>query len=346
MNGLLLLSSDDRTRYAEDIQTAIALPEGGIIQFRYRMRWISPELQDEVRANRVNGRPAVLGFVSADRSTSPFVLPVRYATVARTEVVADMVLFQLRVRGYPNLDLYPSSFAEIVALSRGVIGQLKRNSKGRFYSATSNFPAMPHEILDDAPKRWLATARLLALHPTFKESYFLRVAPVETTRRKLAFDAEGNLASVDGESLRIATQIFATHYSRDGDFRLTCLTDETNLRVASDNVYHVALRYDSIKFWLHPAGQNYDTSSLVRISLASEKAGGRTIAAHVDLPVIVRRSRSRIMRRWSAASVGAVLVAMPTILGPGVGVPIAIRLVAALAGAGLLAGGAVLTSPK
>jgi hypothetical protein len=342
MNGLLLLSSDDRRRYAEDIQTALALPDGGIIQFRYRMRWVAPALQEAVRHQEVVGAVAVLGFVSADRQHEPFVLPVRYATVAKVELVADMVIFQLRVRGYPNLDLYPPSLAEIVEMSRGVIGQLKRG--GKFYSATSSFPAMPDEIQADAAHRWLSAVRLLALHPTFKDSYFLRVAPVETTRRKLRFDAEGKIAIVDDESLRITTYFFATHYSRDGDFKLTCSTDDANLRVASDNVYHVALRYDSVEFWIQPAGQNYDTSSLVRISLASEKAGALTIAANVRLSLVVRRSRSRTLRRWAAASAGAVLVSMPMILGQGVSLEV--RLAAALVGAGLLAGGAVLSSPK
>jgi hypothetical protein len=305
---LLLLSSDDRPRYAEDIQTVLALPNGAIIEFRYRMRWVAPALQEAVRHQEVVGAVAVLGFVGADRHHEPFVLPVRYATVAEVELVADMVIFQLRVRGYPNLDLYPRSFEEIVEMSRGVIGQLKRREK--FYPATSSFPAMPDEILADAAHRWLSAVRLLALHPTFKDSYFLRVASVETTRRKLRFDAEGKIAIAGDESLRITTYFFATHYSPDGDFKLTCSTDGANLRVASDNVYHVALRYDSVEFWIQPAGQNYDTSSLVSISLASEKAGALTIAANVRLSLVVRRSRSRTLRRWAVVSAGAVLVGL------------------------------------
>ena len=299
MNGLLLLSSDDRRRYAEDIQTALALPEGGIIQFRYRMRWVAPALQDAVRHQQVVGAVAVLGFVGADRPHEPFVLPVRYATVVKADVVADMVIFQLRVRGYPNLELYPPSFAGIVEMSRGMMGQLKR--RGKFYPATSSFPAMPDEVLEDAPRRWLSAARLLALHPTFKGSYFLRVAPVETTRRKLVLDAQGRITTVHDESLRITTYVFAESYQPDAEFKLTCSTDGANLRVASDNPYRVALRYDSVEFWLHSAGQTYDTSSLVTISLASEKNGARTVAANVRLPVVVRRSKSRGLRRWAAA---------------------------------------------
>lgn len=258
--------------------------------------------------------------------------------------MADMVIFQLRVRGYPNLDLYPRTFDELVEMSRGVIGQMKRNARGRFYSATSTFPAMPDEVLEDAPKRWLSVARLLTLHPTFQDSYFLRVAPVETTRRELVFDSEGRITTVDDGSLRITTYIFAEKHHPDAEFKLTCRTDGTNLRVASDKEYRVALRYDSVEFWLHPAGQNYDTSSLVTISLASEKNGARTVAANVRLPLLVTRSRTRLLRRWMVASTGAVLVSMPMILGSGTSLEV--RIAAALVGAGLLASGAVLSSPK
>jgi uncharacterized protein YigA (DUF484 family) len=44
MKSLLLLSSDDRRRYAEDIQTVLAAPAGAIVQFRYGEKWVKPTL--------------------------------------------------------------------------------------------------------------------------------------------------------------------------------------------------------------------------------------------------------------------------------------------------------------
>ncbi|MEV0287836.1 hypothetical protein AB0H36_27300 [Kribbella sp. NPDC050820] len=342
---LLLLSSDDRQRYAEDIQTALAAPPGAILQFRYRERWVEPAIQRAVPSHQADGLRAVLGFVAS--GSDPFILPIRYATVVRAECVADMFIFKLRVGGYLNLQHeYPLSFADIVAKSRVTSSQLTRNENARFYPATSSFPQMPEEITDDAPERWLATAPRLALHPTFANSYFLRVAPVETQQdRSLQFDDEGRVRAVDGQSLRIVTNIFAETYAPKAEYKLTCTTGGTNVRVASDEVYYVRLRYDSVEFWLHLAAQNYDTLSGVKVSLASEKDGAKTIPAHVGIPLLVSRSRSRMLRRWSAASAGAVLVALPAILGEGS--PLGVRIAAALVGAGLLAlSGAVLSSPK
>jgi hypothetical protein len=345
MKGLLLLSSDNRRRYAEDVQTILALPRGATVQFRYRERWLTPSLQRAVATHEVVGLPAVLGFVADSSGENPFILPVRHATVAEAVVVADMFVFKLRVGGYANLEQFPHSFEEIVDWSRPVVSQLTMNETGFFHPATASFPPMPEEVFDDVPERWLATARRLAVHPTFRDSYFLRVEPVETRAHKqLAFDRDGRLATVDNDSLRIRTHIFSEQYHPDAEYKLICSTDGTNMRVASDEVYVVALRYDQVEFWLHPPGQNYDTFSRVRISLASEKSSAATIAANVQLQLVVRRSKSRVLGRWAVASVGAVLVAMPTILGADSS--IGARIASALLGAALLAGGAVLRSPR
>lgn len=344
MKSLLLLSSDDRRRYAEDIQTVLAAPAGAMIQFRYRQKWVSPTLQRAVASHHTEGLTAILGFVG---SGDPFVLPIRYAKVAKAECVADMYIFKLRIGGYANLEPhYPKlTLADIVETSRLTMSQLT-SENGAFYPATSTFPQMPEEVPDDVPERWLATARRLALHPTFEKSYFLLVAPVETQRGKeLEFDDEGRVKAVDGQSLRIVANIFGEKYAPEAEFKLTCTPDGTNLRAASDEVYHVALRYDSVEFWLHLAALNYDTLSRMTISLASDRPEAKSIPAHVRIPLVVSRSRSRIFRRWIAASSGAVLVALPAILGDNS--PLALRIVAALVGAGLLAvSGAVLSSPK
>lgn len=336
MTRLLLLSSDHKRRYAEDVQTALAAPAGAVVQFRYRDRWVTPALRRMVSEGQVEGLRTLLCFGANTMAVDPFVLPIRYATVAKAEQVADMFIFQLRVGGYPNLDDYPLTLPAIVEKSRITIDQLKAAENGLFHSATSNFPQMPEEVTDDVAERWLATAQRLALHPTFQHSYFLRVATVETRRGKeVRFDKDGRLKAVDGQSLRIVTSIYARRYVPDAGFTLTCTPGGSNLRVASDEVYDVALRYDVVEFWLFPAVQNYDTLSRVRISLASAKTGVPTIPARVRLPLVVNRSRSRDFRRWGAVSAGALLVALPAILGEGS--PLAVRITAALVGAGLLA---------
>ncbi|MFI7061078.1 hypothetical protein ACIBL3_08865 [Kribbella sp. NPDC050124] len=346
MDSLLLLSSDDKRRYAEDIQTVLAAPEGFVVQFRYSARWATPAVRRAVSNSRAEGVPAVLGFAANTMATDPFVLPIRYATVVKAEKVAQMFIFQLRIGGYPNLQDYPDSLPGIVAQSRITVDQITAAENGVFHSATSNFPLLPAEATDNAPDRWLAAAERLALHRTYESSFFLRVASVETHQGKaVRYDGDGRLEAVDGQSLRIVTNIYTKRYLPDAGFKLTCTPGGPNLRIASDEVYDVALKYDVVDFWLFPAVQNYDTFSRVRISLASEKSDLRTVPAHVPLSFRINRSRSRSLRRWLATSAGAVLVALPAILGEQS--PLGVRVAAALIGAGLLAlSGAALSSQR
>ncbi|MEV0287837.1 MULTISPECIES: hypothetical protein [unclassified Kribbella] len=346
MDRLLLLSSDNKRRYAEDIQTVLAAPEGVLVQFRYRDRWVTPAVRRAVSSRQVEGIRAVLGFAANTSTSDPFVVPIRYATVAKAEKVAHMFIFQLRIGGYTNLQGYPDSLPGIVTQSRIAIDQLTAFENGVFHSATSNFPRMPEETSDNAPDRWLAAAERLALHPTYENAFFLRVASIETYQGKVVrCDKDGRLEAIDGQSLRIVTNIYTKRYVPDSGFKLTCTPGGPNLRIASDEVYDVALKYDAVDFWLFPAVQNYDTFSRVKISLASETTRVPTVPAHVPLSFRINRSRSRTVRRWFAASSGAVLVALPAILGDGS--PLSLRIAAALAGAGLLAmSGAAQNSPK
>ena len=83
--SVLLLSSNARRRYAEDILTALALPEGAVIQFRYETDYVAPALQQIVANRKYLAVPALLGFIADAESATPFVLPVRIANNTRRE---------------------------------------------------------------------------------------------------------------------------------------------------------------------------------------------------------------------------------------------------------------------
>ena len=116
---------------------------------------------------------------------------------------------------------------------------------------------------------------------------------------------------------------------------LSCATDGTFLRVSSDHEYEVALRYDTVEFWVHPAALNFETLSRLSISLTGQPEAAGLIPANARFPVAVRRSKSRLLVRMLVTALGALLVALPAILGPST--LLQIRIVSALLGAMLLA---------
>ena len=70
---VLLLSSDLRRRYAEDILTALAMPAGSMIQFRYEAAYVAPALQRAIADGTIVGSTALVAF-SAD-------LTIRHSTI-------------------------------------------------------------------------------------------------------------------------------------------------------------------------------------------------------------------------------------------------------------------------
>lgn len=332
---VLLLSSDLRRRYAEDILTALAMPAGSMIQFRYEAAYVAPALQRAIADGTVVGSKAIVAFI-ADRDTDkPFLVPVRFAPVVWARCVADIFIIKLQVGAYVNLDHYPRAMDDIVTDSARFIAHLVA-ANGGFYPAVLSFPDLHVEEAADPATHWLGAARRLLLHSTFANSYVLRIdEPVTQRGRALEFNSTGRLTVIDQESVHLPVSFYAERYDPDAKPLLACSTDGTFVRVSSDDEYEIALRYDSVEFWLHPAALNFDTLSRVTITLRSQDGTSGFVPAHARFPVTVRRSTSNLVTRVTLTAAGAMLVALPAILGAGS--PLQLRIAAAVTGAAILA---------
>ncbi|MEW9529727.1 hypothetical protein [Microbispora sp. NPDC049125] len=363
---VLLLSSNHRRRYAEDVLSALALPRGALIQFRYEADYVVPSLQQMIADRSVVGRRCLLGFVADVESPSeppseppseslsespseppsqspsqmPFVVPVRFASVVGAVCVADLFLFRLRVEEYANVEELPLTEAGIRAEGRRFVDKLAEANGHRYYPATARFPDLHlHEGGGDDPQLWLGVARRLAKHPTFRSSYFVRIEePTLTGDRKVRFDASGRLTLSDRMSVKMRVSFYCDRYSETTK-RLVCATDGTYLKTSSDDSCDVALSYDAVEFWLQPAMLGFDALTRVTVRLEESKGApspaGDSLTTRAGFPVIVRRSRSRLLTRVAASSAGAFLVALPAVVG--LDFPLPARVLSAVAGAALLA---------
>jgi hypothetical protein len=331
---LLLLSSDRRRRYAEDVLTALALPVGSVIQFRYDANYVVPALQRSI--NDVVGWTATLAFVAGHDTENPFLVPVRLATVLTATCVADIFIFRLRVGGYVDLDNYPRTEESVAEASRRILHDLRLANGGSFYPAVRNCPGLHMAAGSEQAEQWLAAARRLVLHSTFATSYFVRIDPPMTqSGQQLAFNAEGRLVVVDQESVRFNVHFYSNTYDEDVRPLLACDTDGTFVRVASDDRYELALRYDSVEFWLHPGIQSFDTLTRATFSLRSQAGAAAFVPVIARFPITVRRSKSRMSARIAASGGGALLVALPAVVAGAA--PVELRVAAAVVGAALLA---------
>lgn len=344
---VLLLSSDARRRYAEDILTALASPSGALVRFRYDAEYVASGLQQRIADHSIINEQCLIGFVSgiesvelSDANSSRcFFLPVRLAEIVSAEPVADFFVLHLRVHRYPNLSDWPlTKSTELFSEGRKFISRLVE-SNGEYRPATTRFPDPRVNDDGDQDQLWLGVVRRLASHPTFANAYFLRVEPPRFKRaHKPVFDHEGRLSLTDRQSARLQTTIYSKGYSDTNRTVLSCWTDGRFLRVSSDDKYDVALRYDSVEFWLQPSAAEFNALAHVMLTLGvtdSDVTGESSLTTHVEIRVLVRRSRSTLLLRVMSSSIGAFLIALPAILGPGFSVKW--RVISAVLGAILIA---------
>jgi hypothetical protein len=339
--SVLLLSSNARRRYAEDIMTALALPEGAVIQFRYEADYVAPALQQIVANKKALGETALLGLIADAETQTPFVLPIRIATIIHAENVADMFILKLRVGGYPDPGDGPMNLSEIHVESAKFYARIVQSNSGHYYPATNKFHNLHLSSDGDPAQKWIGIVRRLALHATFATSYFVRIdQPVSASRRKVSFDDLGTLHLGDGQSVKVPVSFYSTQYSEGTRVMLSCATDGTFLKVSSDDTYDVALRYDSVEFWLQPRTEMFDALARATIKLTCDPPNGGDgvpppLTTNTYFPVVVVRSRSQLAIKIAATAIGAFLVALPAILGQSSS--LRLRVVVAVLGALLLA---------
>ena len=321
--------------------TALALPEGAVIQFRYEADYVAPSFQQIVANKKALGGTAVIGFIADAGTQAPFVLPIRIATIIHAENVADMFILKLRVGGYPDPGDGPMSLSEIHIESAKFYARIVQSNGGHYYPATNKFHNLHLSPEGDAAQKWIGIVRRLALHTTFATSYFVRIdQPVSTSRRKVSFDDLGTLRLSDGQSVKVPVSFYSTQYSEGTRVVLSCTTDGTFLKVSSDDTYDVALRYDSVEFWLQPRTELFDALARATIRLTCDPSNGGAgapppLTTNAYFPVVVVRSRSQLAMKIAGTAIGAFLVALPAILGEGSS--LRLRVVVAVLGALLLA---------
>jgi hypothetical protein len=358
---VLLLSSNRTRRYSEDILTALAAPPGSVIRFRYHENLVAPSLQQVIADKSVFGRSAVIGFIGnrdavvtpdGPHIPDPVMVPIRMVSVISVEDVGNIYVFHLRVLGHPDVSDMPTGMAEVSQESKKFYDKLVE-SNGGYFPATARCPNQRLTSDGDPARLWIQIVQRLAAHPTFNDTYFVRIgSPAAASRKRIEFDGQGRLRLGDGQSIKLPVTFYGKKYYEAGQVSLSCATDYRYLRVSSADKYDVASRYDSVEFWLQPQTESFDALAGVAIKLAVEprspaaqsgaNAGPVPLTTHAYFPVIVVRSRSRLAVKVSASAVGAFLVALPGILGQASSLPL--RVISAVAGALLIAYAAIVMS--
>lgn len=310
---ILLMSSDARHRYAEDVLSVIAAPIGSELRFRYERTYLSPGLQQLCGGKNVLGKSAIIAFNAS--AGEAFFLPVRLVSIIDVTIIADVFVFRFRVGSFVDLDEYPRKVAAINASSRTYFSQISEMNNEQKFAAYDKFPLPTNaKAARSSETAWMSVVHRLSLHSTFDRSHFLRVEAPTSGRKNnvISFGSDGALSLTEEKPVRIVAHYYSASYSVEGR-KLECLADNIYLRNSSASSYEVASRYDSAEFWLQPALVNFSTFSTVTVEL---RGSAGELTPRVAFPVVVQRSRIWVGARMFFGGLGAFMLAVPAILGP------------------------------
>ncbi|WP_340316168.1 hypothetical protein [Rhizorhabdus argentea] len=187
---IVLLSSDFRPRYSDDIIRILALPRGGQLQLRYGASLLTAGVQGCVPREQLAGEAALICFVADANASTPFALvPVRFVTIIRAEKVGTSYIFTVAADAFVTA----LTDAEIRAAASSTDQQRLPAPPGASPTAGEIFAFGGTEAWREHKSLSLdtfeATAERLAAHTTFNaaKSAFFTVVRVSEVRARSWF---------------------------------------------------------------------------------------------------------------------------------------------------------------
>lgn len=187
---IVLLSSDFRPRYSDDIIRILALPRGAQLQLRYSAQLLADDVRSRVPREQLAGEAALVCFVAnADAPVPLAIVPVRFATIIRAERVGTSYIFTVAA------DAFVVGLADAEIRANANPGDQQRlpafpgaaPNAGEIFVFTGNQKVQSYKSFSlDAFEK---TAEQLAVHSTFStaSTAFFTVVRISEVRARSWF---------------------------------------------------------------------------------------------------------------------------------------------------------------
>jgi hypothetical protein len=340
--ALFFASSDARQRYAEDVLTVVAMPEGGVFQFRYDSRYVSTDVHALIASGDIAGKQAIVAFVGRVETVDAFVMPIRIATVLSAEEIAEALVFRFRADQFPDLSSWARDKQALEAQGRVVLDQMS-SRYGKYYPVMARHDGLIVDALGSGTSEWNEVTSRLARLDTFANSYFARISIGSPDKGGNSPKFRDGALVVRGTNpFVLKCWFYRADYLPDSR-RIALSCDDSVLDVFSDASYAISSRYDDVEFWLSPLGTDAERRTLLQIVIPGTTSAG-DLSTRVQVRTIVESPLAPKARRAVVGGVAAAFVALPAILGPDTS--LALRLVFALIGALMVSWLAVVSSTR
>jgi hypothetical protein len=118
----MLTSSDARPRYALDILSVLAAPEGTKLQFRYEKQYVADDLQKLIANGKAIGQEAIVAFVGKVATPDAYFLPVRLVHIMEVTDLANAYVIRFAAKKYPDITSWAREQKDIVSYGGPVLG--------------------------------------------------------------------------------------------------------------------------------------------------------------------------------------------------------------------------------
>jgi hypothetical protein len=260
MATVVLFSSNIRPQYEKDIADVVAAARGSIMRFRYEKPYVAPELQADWSSNNLVQREAVVVYSIQQPANyhPPAFLPVRRATILRTEVEGSIYVVEFAVHDYVTLNPSddPDEAGDVVrAFSAALKGVLSGSpaaddKRSRFSAATGEEP----EGLVGGATEAIAFERLVGFLDrtvSFAGYAFWRLSRIRRVGQETeeSADANGRFRLVSESTYEFKFDHFrrsfpAAPVATPVTFEIT--TDNALVEIVGSSSFTIASRYDSV----------------------------------------------------------------------------------------------------
>ncbi|WP_320775765.1 hypothetical protein [Streptomyces sp. CRN 30] len=316
----LFIASDARTQYAEDILTALALPAGSVLQLRYDDQYLSQPLRQSCVSGESVGRRFMLSFMSAMSSGRHFVIPVRFCRVVDTQVLGGVWVFRVAMEQYPALDGWPTDSDALEELGSRLQSDLSDGNDAPFSFARHSCPLVVGFGDNDA-QSWNQIARRLSAVPAFgARQHFLKIDPPTLLTRSsaLAADDTGTFTLTEENNHSLAVTYWAAEHDAIASSRLELSVWGEGAALVSPSQVPLKARYDSYEVMFRSLSISSPSMCRFDISITqdSDTSAGARLTAGAQLTFRLAASRRRMLARVSVSALAALLLAVPSMLGP------------------------------
>jgi hypothetical protein len=308
----ICFSSGAQKRYRDDIIRAMAMPPGCELTFRYRIKYLSPAVQEHLKGGRIGkGDQVLISYLDQSDKTQPvFFIPVRFATIIETPTIGDFAVLRMRVEQSAYAADLDAFNRDLRNLSRDVPAWPAADSKYAVGSYWVDVQQYPMSVVESsAIADWqLAVGQLL----TRKD--FAQVGPFYQVVQLHELQSDQTLTMLDGQfALRPNSdyELLIDHFlprEDTGVFQLEALFTGQSITFITGSKIQIDSPYD--RHWLRFKTQEplLDERAVITIT---KKESGQEAAVQFDMPILVAG------RRLKAILIGIVLglfLALPQVI--------------------------------